>query len=179
MSAETEQLAYPIGPFQKPPGYDEAMLNLWISKIEMAPEWYDYCIENLDEAQLQTPYRPGGWTIIQVIHHIADSHMHAYIRLKLALTEQNPEIKSYDEKLWAELPDVQEVPVNVSVTLIHALHRRWVFALRQLKAADWERSYYHPEKQRNIPLWEMTAMYAWHCKHHFEHIFRLRERMGW
>ena len=179
MLSETTQLAYPIGPFEAPDTYNETLLNQWISKIEAAPGWYDYSIENLDEAQLHTPYRPGGWTIVQVIHHVADSHMHAYIRLKLALTEQAPVIKPYDEKLWAELPEVNDVPVNVSVTLIHALHRRWVSTLRHLKAEDWERTYYHPESKQNIPLWKMTAMYAWHSKHHFEHIIRLRERMAW
>lgn len=179
MNPELEQLAYPIGRFEVPDGYEEASLNQWISKIEAAPNWYDYVIENMDEAQLNTPYRPGGWTVIQVIHHIADSHMNGYIRLKLALTEQSPDIKPYNEKLWADLPDVQSVPINVSTTLIHALHRRWAAVLRSLKPEDWERTYYHPEQQKSIPLWEMTASYAWHCKHHFEHIFRLKERMGW
>ncbi|RYZ17429.1 MAG: putative metal-dependent hydrolase [Sphingobacteriales bacterium] len=179
LSPEAESLAYPIGRFEKPDTYDEQLLNQWISKIEAAPNWYDYVIENLDEAQLNTPYREGGWTIVQVIHHVADSHMNAYIRLKMALTEQSPEIKPYDQDLWASLPDVTEVPVNVSNTIIHALHRRWVSVLRNMRPDDWERTYFHPEKQRSIPLWEMTGMYAWHCKHHFEHIFRLRERMGW
>lgn len=179
MTEETEQLAYPIGRFQRPEVYDETLLNQWISKIEAAPKWYDYVIENLDEAQLNTPYRPGGWNAVQVIHHVADSHMHAYCRLKLALTEDHPVIKPYEEKLWADLPDVREVPVNVSVTLIHALHRRWAATLRNMKPEEWGRAYFHPEQNRSVPLWEMTAMYAWHSKHHFEHIFRLRERMGW
>lgn len=174
-----EELAYPIGRFQIPESYDEASLNQWISKIEASPQWYDYSIENLDEAQLHTPYRPGGWTIIQIVHHVADSHMNGYTRFKLALTEQSPEIKPYNEALWAELPDVREVPLNVSITLIHALHRRWAPLLRSFKPEDWERTYFHPEAGRTIPLWESLASYAWHCKHHFEHIIRLRERMGW
>jgi hypothetical protein len=177
--SDIEMLAYPIGRFEIPAGYDEASLNQWISKIEASPKWYDYSIENLDEEQLNTPYRPGGWTIIQVIHHVADSHMNGYTRFKLALTEQSPEIKPYDEKLWANLPDVSDVPVNVSITLIHALHRRWASLMRHMKPEDWERTYFHPESQRSIPLWEAAASYSWHSKHHFEHIFRLRERMGW
>ena len=179
MEASVEQLAYPIGPFLTPEGYDATSLNQWISKIEAAPGWYDHAIENLDEQQLNTPYRPGGWTVNQVIHHVADSHMNGYIRTKLALTEDTPVIKSYDEKSWALLPDVEAVPVNVSITLIHALHRRWAALLRHMEPQEWERRYFHPESRRELPLWEMAAMYAWHSKHHFEHVFRLRERMGW
>lgn len=179
MDIDIEALAYPIGRFEVPQAYDERLLQQWIGKIEAAPKWYDYVIENLDEAQLQTPYRPGGWTMHQVVHHVADSHINAYVRLKLALTEQSPEIKPYGEKLWAELPDVAELPVNVSVTLLHALHRRWAAVLHNLQPDDWERTYFHPEQQRSVPLWEMTAVYAWHGRHHFEQLFRLRERMGW
>jgi hypothetical protein len=179
MEPEMELLAYPIGRFSKPEAYDATALLKWISVLEASPKWYDYSIENLDEAQLNTPYRPGGWNIIQVVHHVADSHMNGYIRFKLALTEQSPEIKPYQEALWADLPDVKEVPLNVSITLIHALHRRWVALLRSFKPEDWERTYFHPEAGRSIPLWESLASYAWHCKHHFEHIVRLRERMGW
>ncbi|WP_118951776.1 YfiT family bacillithiol transferase [Taibaiella helva] len=179
MSPELEQLAYPIGRFEAPLTYDETLLQQWITKIEATPKWYDYVIENLDEAQLETPYRPGGWTMNQVVHHMADSHINAYVRLKLALTEQSPEIKPYAEKRWAELPDVAALPVNVSITLLHVLHRRWVAVLHHLQPEDWKRTYFHPETQRSVPLWEMTAMYAWHGRHHFEQLFRLRERMGW
>lgn len=176
---QTEILAYPIGRFALPAAHTETDRNKWISVLEAAPKWYDYSIENLDEAQLDTPYRPGGWTIAQVVHHVADSHINAYTRLKLALTEEQPLIKPYDEKRWAELPDVTAVPVNVSITLIHALHRRWTAVLRHLNEAEWERSYLHPEMKDALTLWQMTAMYAWHSKHHFEHIMKLRERMGW
>lgn len=172
-------MAYPIGRYREPETYDAASLNQWIGKIEAAPDWYDYSIENLDEPQLNTPYRPGGWTVNQVVHHVADSHMHAYARLKLALTEDAPVIKPYDEKQWARLSEEEGTPVNVSVTLIHALHRRWAATLRRMKTEDWTRSYFHPEQQRYVPLWVMTAMYAWHSRHHFEHIWQLRERMGW
>lgn len=179
MEDTIEQLAYPIGRFEAPSAYDDTLLQQWTGKIEAAPNWYDYVIENLDEAQLQTVYRPGGWTMAQVIHHVADSHMNAYVRLKLALTEEEPSIKPYDEALWALLPDVSSVPVNVSITLLHAMHRRWVAVLRELSPEQWKRSYYHPEQQSLFPIWKMTAMYAWHSRHHFEQLFRLRERMSW
>lgn len=179
MELITEELAYPIGRFEAPVNFDNDLLNQWIDVLVSSPSWYDAIIENLDEAQLKTPYRSGGWDIIQVIHHVADSHMNAYIRLKMALTENTPSIKPYDERLWANLPDIYDVPVNVSLTMIHALHRRWVAVLRQLSDEQWRRSFYHPGQQKYVPVWVMTAMYAWHCKHHFEHIRRLRERMSW
>ena len=150
-----------------------------ISAIEALPLWLDVIIENLDEHQLETPYRPGGWTMVQTIHHLADSHMNAFMRLKLALTEEAPVIKPYEEALWAETPEVKAVPVNVSITLLHALHRRWVALLQSLSPEDWSRTYFHPEHGREFPIWEMTALYTWHSRHHMEHLKRLKERMGW
>ena len=179
MAESHEQLRYPIGRFQAPEKYYPEMQNEWIAAIEALPKWLDLCIENLDAEQLETPYRPGGWTVTQVIHHIADSHMNAYIKLKLALTEESPVIKPYDEKLWAELPDVNIEPVNVSITLLHALHRRWGQVLRNMQPSDWERTYYHPEHERYVPLWEMADLYAWHGRHHMEHVRQLRQRMNW
>lgn len=179
MTDDLEALRYPLGRFSRPDGYNEALLKDWIARIEILPRYLDPLIENLDAAQLEVPYRDGGWTVQQVIHHVADSHMQAYGRLKLALTEENPVVKPYDENRWAELPDVQDVPVNVSITLLHALHRRWAAALRLLQAGDWERAYIHPEQNRAVPIWEMTALYAWHGRHHVEQVRLLRERMGW
>lgn len=179
MEDNIEHLKYPIGKFQKPEAFNPKLQQEWIAAIEALPRWLDILIENLDEAQLQTPYRAGGWTIQQVIHHLADSHMNAYIRLKLALTEDNPTVKPYNETLWAELEDVKTVPVNVSITLLHALHRRWGAQLRDMPYAAWERTYHHPESNLDVPLWQMTAMYAWHGRHHMEHIRGLRERMNW
>ena len=176
---DIEQLKYPIGPYQRPEGYDDKKLHEWISILEALPGWLDVCIENLDEAHLQTPYRPGGWTVQQVLHHIADSHMNMYIRLKFALTEDHPTIMPYDENKWALLQDVEAVPVNVSITLVHALHRRITALLRSLSAEQWERTYYHPDNKRDYPLWETAALYAWHSRHHMEHVRRLRDRMGW
>lgn len=115
----------------------------------------------------------------QTIHHLADSHMNAFIRLKLALTEDEPTVKPYDEALWAETPEIFAMPVNISITMLHALHRRWVALLRALSPEQWQRSFYHPEHKRLWPVWELTALYAWHGRHHMEQLRGLRERMGW
>lgn len=143
-----EHVVYPIGRYEKPAAYTPAMLEDWINIMEIAPTWLDPCIENLDEEQLMTPYRPGGWNITQIIHHLADSHMVAYMRLKLALTEDNPVVKPYFEALWAELPDANKVPVNVSITLLHALHRRWVAAFRAMSPEQWLLTFHHPEHKK-------------------------------
>ncbi|WP_407427763.1 YfiT family bacillithiol transferase [Arcticibacter sp.] len=177
MNADT--WVYPIGRYQPPLNFTQDLIKQSISVIEALPSWLDVCIENLDESQLETAYRPEGWTIGQVIHHLADSHMNAYIRLKLTLTETNPTVKPYDEKLWAELPDNKLVPVNVSITLLHALHRRWIETLRSMTEDDWQRTYYHPELKEQVALWQMTAHYAWHSRHHMEQIRTLRKRRGW
>lgn len=179
MESNIEHLKYPIGRYEKPASYTSQQLKEWTSVLQALPSWMDACIENLDEHQLQVPYRDGGWTIQQVVHHVADSHMNAYIRLKLALTEDNPVVKPYAEAAWAELPDTRVVPVNVSVTMLHAMHRRMVAVLQHMQPSDWERTYFHPEHKRNFPIWEVVAMYAWHSRHHTEHIRRLRERMNW
>ena len=179
MEATRNTAIYPIGKYKTPDSYDEATIADWINAIEALPSWLDVVVENLDEHQLQTSYRDGGWTIHQIIHHIADSHLNAYIRLKLALTEDNPTIKPYDENLWAVLPDVAANPVNISITLLHALHRRWVSQLRGMKPEEWTRTFFHPEQDRSIPLWEYMALYAWHGRHHMEQIRGLRERKGW
>lgn len=176
---DLEALKYPIGRYHPPASYTQDDLQQWLKILAILPAWMDACIENLDEFQLNTPYREGGWTIQQVVHHLADSHMNAYIRLKLALTENNPVIKPYEEALWAELPDTKTVPVNVSVTMLHVLHRRMVALLSGLTPEQWTRTYHHPEHKRDFPVWEVTAMYAWHSRHHTEYIRGLRERMGW
>ena len=175
---DLEKQKYPIGRYTKPDSYSAESLKEWISTLEALPMWMDACIENLDHVHLQMPYREGGWTIQQLVHHVADSHLNAYIRLKLALTENTPAIKPYDEKAWAELPDTQLVPVNISVTLLHTIHRRMVVLLNNLQPSDWERTYFHPEHQRNVPIWEMVAMYAWHSRHHTVHIKFFRDRMA-
>lgn len=179
MDDSHETYAFPTGHYQTPDKYVPELQTTWIAAIEELPGWLDECIKNLSTPQLNTAYRIGGWTITQVIHHLADSHMNAYIRHKLALTEDNPVIKPYDEKRWAILPDVDAVPATVSVSLLRALHQRWAQLYRNMHDTDWERCYFHPEEERYVPLWEMTDLYAWHGRHHVEQIRGLRQRMNW
>lgn len=176
---DPDQLRYPIGRFQRPGQYDEKSLQGYITEIRHLPANLEIAVQSLDAWQLQTPYRQDGWTVQQVVHHIPDSHMNAYMRFKLALTEETPGIKTYKEDRWAALPDTSSTPVNISLTLLHALHARWVHLLEGMRAADFDRTLFHPEQERTIPLKEMLAMYAWHGQHHLMHIIRLKERMGW
>ena len=169
---------YPIGKVQLV-DYSEKEKEAKIADILFLPKMVEYAVLNLDEQQLHTPYRDGGWTIHQVVHHLADSHMNAFIRFKLALTETNPIIKPYDEDLWSGLPDVTNVPVNVSITLLHSLHRRWHALLETMSEQDFMLTVFHPEREKNIPLWDMFLIYAWHGKHHVAHITNLRELNGW
>jgi len=180
----SEDSRYPIGKvkdqhFGNRETYDEEAKNAFINDIKILPTLLEQAIINLDEQQLDVPYREGGWTARQVIHHVADSHMNAYIRLKLALTEDNPTIKPYDEAAWASLVDTENCPVNISLTLLHALHTRWVEIMNNMKEDDWQRTFFHPDQNRSIKLWNMLGLYAWHGKHHTAHITSLRERMEW
>jgi uncharacterized damage-inducible protein DinB len=175
----TPDLRYPIGDYEPQP-FSEQQKREWIQDIQFLPGLIEQAIENLDTAQLNTPYRDGGWTVKQVVHHVADSHMNAYIRFKLGLTEDNPTIKPYEENDWAKLDDVESVPVNISITLLYALHTRWQAAIRALDADTWQkRTVFHPASQKQMTLWHLLGMYAWHGKHHVAHITSLRERMGW
>lgn len=173
-----EDLRYPIGKYDPQP-FSQKQLEAWLIDIRYLPQHLENAVLNLDEQQLGTPYRPGGWTVRQVVHHVADSHANAYIRFKLGLTENNPVIKPYDEEAWAKLNDTAVVPVNVSLTLLHALHTRWVEVLKAITAEEWERTVVHPEHGRQMTLWYLLGMYAWHSRHHTAHITSLRERMGW
>jgi len=173
-----EDLRYPIGKYVSQP-FSEKQLEEWLIDITFLPQHLENAILNLDENQLNTPYRPEGWTVKQLVHHVADSHMNAYIRFKLGLTEVNPTIKPYEEGEWAKLPDTQNLPVNISLTLLHALHTRWVEVLKNISTSDWERTVFHPEHKKEMTLWFLLGMYAWHSRHHTAHITALRERMGW
>ena len=169
---------YPIGKFTRPSSPGESQRLVSIAVLAALPENLLAAVAGLDDLQLDTPYREGGWTVRQVVHHIADSHMNAYIRFKLALTEDWPTIKPYREDLWAQLADARTMPVDVSLDLLKALHRRWVTLLESLSTADWRRGYVHPEMGRQT-LDEALTLYNWHSRHHTAHITELRKRMGW
>lgn len=173
-----DDLRYPIGKFELQP-FSQRQKEKWLLDLQFLPDELEAAISNLDETQLNTPYREGGWTVIQVVHHVADSHMNAYIRFKLGLTETNPIIKPYEEGDWAKLQDVQTVATNVSTTLLHALHQRWVAAIKHLTDDEWERTVFHPAQKVQLSLWQLLGSYAWHGKHHVAHITSLRERMKW
>ena len=169
---------YPIGHYQPRP-FSEHQKQEWLNDIKFLPQLLENAILNLDEAQIQTPYRDGGWTVHQLVHHVADSHLNAYCRFKLGLTEEKPAIKPYEEKAWALLNDVEIVPINVSLTLLYALHTRWHAAISDLPLSDWERVVYHPEAEKTMSLWYLLGNYSWHGRHHVAQITALRERMGW
>lgn len=174
----TDELKFPIGKFEPKP-FSQEQKEKWLADIQFLPNELELAIQNLDHHQLDTPYREGGWRVQQLVHHVADSHMNAYVRFKLGLTEDNPPIKPYEEGEWAKLDDIDAIPVNVSITLLFALHQRWVATIKNLTDAQWQRTVYHPEHKKEIPLWHLLGMYSWHGRHHVRHITALRERMGW
>ena len=161
---------YPIGKYEPKPFSIDQKVE-WLADIKFLPVVLENALLNLDESQLHTPYREGGWTVHQLVHHIADSHINAYCRFKLALTEDNPTIKTYEEGLWAQLHDVEKLPINISLTLLHALHARWFEALKYVTDDEWNnRTVFHPEHKKTLRLWFLLGMYAWHGKHHVQHI---------
>lgn len=169
---------FPAGKFRWEDGAGESHRAEWIAEIAAAPARFRDALRGLSDEQLDTPYRDGGWTVRQLAHHVPDSHMNAYVRLKLGLTEDNPVIKPYEEAAWAELGDTRTTPVEVSLTLLEALHERWVNTLRAMSEADWARTVRHPERGL-MRLDQLLALYAWHSRHHIAHVTALRERMGW
>jgi uncharacterized damage-inducible protein DinB len=171
-------LSYPIGKFDRNIEATPERRAGWIRDIAQAPARLREAVRGLSDAQLDTPYRPDGWTVRQVVHHLADSHMHAYARFRLAVTENEPTIKPYDEKLWAELADARSAPVDLSLTLVDALHQRWALFLQSLSETDFGRKLRHPEIGL-VVLGGYLGSYAWHSRHHVAHITSLRERMGW
>ncbi len=171
-------LRYPIGKFNHEGELAEDARRRAMDDIEAAPARLRAAVEGLSPEQLDTPYRPDGWTVRQVVHHLADSHLNAYTRFKLALTEEEPTVKPYDETRWAELSDARTAPVEISLALLESLHRRWVLLLRSLAPADFARRFRHLELGV-MSLDKNLALYAWHGRHHVAHITSLRERMGW
>jgi hypothetical protein len=172
-----DDLRYPVGRFEFPASMTNTDLSEFVDQIAAAPSRLRAAVAGLSDAQLDTPYRPGGWTVRQVVHHVPDSHMNSYVRFRLALTEDSPTIKPYDEARWAELTDTR-LPVEPSLTLLESLHARWVPLLRSLSAADWKRTFRHPELGL-VSLENNAALYAWHGRHHVAHITSLRGRMNW
>ena len=166
---DLQALQYPAGKFQRPEAYDANAVREQIQVIRTFPAELTAEATALSHLQLNTTYRPGGWTTRQVIHHCADSHMNSFIRFKLALTEDNPTIKPYQEDAWAVMPDYEE-DIKYSLMIIQGVHARWTTLLEKMQPAEFERTVFHPEKGRRIPLFELLALYAWHCRHHLAHV---------
>ena len=166
-----DALRYPVGRFAAPATISAEDRARYIDEIAAAPAALRSAVKGMSEAKLNTPYRPGGWTIRQVVHHVPDSHLNAYIRMKLALTEDAPRITAYMEDRWAELPDSRDVPIETSLVLLESVQERWVALMRAMTDAQWQRVYVHPEQGR-FPLDRQAALYAWHGRHHVAHITR-------
>jgi uncharacterized damage-inducible protein DinB len=171
-------LRYPIGKFKYDGHLTEDQKRTFLDEIAQTPVKLRAAVKGLSDAQLDTPYRPDGWTVRQVVHHVPDSHINSYVRFKLALTEDEPTIKPYAEDRWAELADTKTTPVDVSLMLLESLHDCWVRLLRSLTPGEWKRTFRHPEMGA-MTLEKTLALYAWHGRHHVAHITGLRERNGW
>ena len=178
-SEALELLKYPIGKFRFVPLTNESELEKMISDIDLLPTRLINATQGMSEQQIDTPYRPDGWTVRQLIHHIADSHMNSYIRFKLAATENSPTITTYEEQLWAELPDGKNAPILLSITLITALHQRWVWFIKSLSVAQLQQMVFLHPANGAMSLEKALALYSWHSNHHLRHITALRERLGW
>ncbi len=173
-----EDLRYPIGNFEFKP-FSNDIKNEWLIEMKKMPNDVELATKGLNKAQLDTPYREGGWSVLQVVHHLADSHMNAFVVFKLALTEDLPTIKDYSEHDWSFTGDVLNTPIDVSITLLNALHQRWTDLLASLTDAQWQRKFFHPTHNIEISLWDFFAVYTWHGKHHIAHIENLKKREGW
>ncbi len=173
-----DDLKYPVGRYQAPAAISPNQRTIWIEQMAELPAQLSKAIAGLDDGQLDTPYRPGGWTVRQVVHHLPDSHMNSYTRFRLALTEDSPLIKPYEEGAWAQLSDARTAPAGPSLTLLSGLHARFVLLLRSLSDGDFARTFRHPELGENRLDWTL-GLYAWHSLHHTAHINNLRARQGW
>ena len=176
---ELQKFRFPVGEYSPAENITPLDVKNYISTIAEFPAKLRSAVENLSDEQLNTKYRTDGWTIRQVVHHVADSHLNSYSRFKLALTEDNPTIKPYYEDRWAELPDAKSTPIELSLPLIESLHKRWVVMLKNISPNDLKRTLYHPEHKANIPLDEYMHLYAWHCDHHLAHIVNHKNKMKW
>jgi len=174
-----EALRYPIGHFNCPEKISDSQIQDWMIALETFPKRLETLVGNLTEVQLETPYRTGGWTIRQLIHHIADSHHHSYTRFKWALSEETPVIKAYEEKAWSSLLDARTAPIDLSLNYLKALHAKLVFVLKGLTKEQYSLSYLHPVDNKKISIAENMGKYAWHGNHHLAHIQNLMQREGW
>ena len=170
MSEQLEKLRFPVGHFQYQSGDFEKNKNVWLETIAQFPAKISELANSMTEEELDSQYRPEGWTARQVIHHVVDSHMNSYIRFKWTLTENEPMIKAYEEKFWAELPEAKTAPVEISLNLLAALHARWSLMLNAMTEEDWSRKLNHPDWEKPLNLKLMLGLYAWHCRHHLEHV---------
>jgi hypothetical protein len=176
---DIEKLKFPIGKFIAPQEIDSKARKSMIKDIEDLPKILKKVTKNLSKEQLDTPYRPDGWTVRQVVHHLADSHVNSYIRFRWTLTENEPEIKAYNEKLWAEVYDAKNEDIKLSLMLLTGLHARWTSLLKEMDEKTYKKQLIHPDYPRKLSLNLMTALYSWHCRHHTAHITELIKRKGW
>lgn len=176
---ELQALKYPIGEFSTKENYTPDDIKWYINTIELFPAKIKQAVTGLSGEQLDTVYREGGWTIRQVVHHVTDSHINSYTRFKLALTEDNPTIRPYEEADWAELPEAKTGAIELSIPLLEALHKRWVVMLKGMKPGDTERKLYHPGSKQQMTVASLLHLYAWHSDHHLAHITNLRKSKGW
>lgn len=176
---ELQLLKYPIGKFNCPDVITNTHIAQWISVLENFPERLEHLVKNLTDEQLNTPYRPGGWTIRQTIHHLSDSHHHSYARFKWTLTEKNPVIKAYHEDKWAELFDAKSAPISMSLIHLKAIHTKLVYLLKGLTETDFDNYFIHPESQSKVSLKRNVGVYAWHSNHHYTHIENTLKRNNW
>jgi hypothetical protein len=174
---DIEKLRYPIGKFSAPGSVTESDKQGWVRDIEELPFLYRNELHHATEEMLNEVYKPGGWTARQVVHHVADSHMNAYIRFKLALTEENPTIKPYLESKWAELDDSRLAPPEISLAILDAVHKRWVLVLRNMNVSDFDKTFFHPESKKVTSLATALAMYSWHGRHHLEHLRIIKRKI--
>ncbi len=175
---ELEKLKYPVGKYQVPEVIDQAVITKWMDTLEELPKGLRKIVENLSYECLDWAYRPKGWTIKQVVHHLADSHMNCFSRFKLIMTEENPTVRPFDEASWADLPDANNPEVSTSLTILEGLHSRMNILLRDLIADDWNRTFFHPEYEKSFTLSWMIGLYAWHSTHHLAHIKQAIDKEG-
>lgn len=172
-------LRYPIGRFEPPAGYSPDLVADCVERIASLPDELRAATAGLDDEQLDTAYREGGWTVRQVVHHLADSHTHAWQRTRHTLTEEGPTVSGYQESVWAELVDARTLPIEPSLSILNGVHARWAALLGSIDSAGWERAYFHAEYRDWYPLWRVAALYSWHGRHHTAHITELKRRHGW